>query len=125
MDARTLGGDQIMGSNAGDATIGQAMHGYVIPIFLDLLFMATWAMTAMKAMGGAFSSGAQAKAGWCRMLCLVLCVFQSFYGFMIVHSQHQAWALLLMIFPLVGFIAFNGNNPKWLLGYARPPPTTT
>ena len=109
------------GDRAGDdATLTQNMQGYVIPLFLDLLFIIGWIMTAMKTMGGTLSAGR--GGGWCRLFCLILCFFQSFYGFCLVHSTAQANSILLMVFPLAGFIAFQGNNPAWLLGYARPAP---
>ena len=113
-------GGVYMGRKGDDATLGNNMQGYVIPLFLDLFFVISWAMIAMKAMGGNLTNGR--GGGWCRLFCLILCVFQSFYGFLVVHSMLQAWSLVLMVFPAAGFIAFQGNNPTWLLGYVRGSP---
>ena len=114
MDFRMLA-DGDMGRAGDAATLAQNMQGYIIPLFLDLLFIISWIMVAMKTMGGNLTQGR--GGGWCRMFILILCVFQSFYGFLVVHSIHQAWSLVMMVFPLVGFIAFQGNNAAWLLGY--------
>ena len=110
-------GGVYMGRKGDDATLGNNMQGYVIPLFLDLFFVISWAMIAMKAMGGNLTNGR--GGGWCRLFCLILCVFQSFYGFCVVHSIAQPWSLVLMLFPVIGFFGFSGNHPVWLISYAR------
>lgn len=102
------------------ATMAQNMRGYVIPVFASLIWIILWILIAMKAMKGTLSSGR--GGGWggkcCRTVLLALCVFQSFYGFLVNHSLNQQISTALMVYPMVGFIALQGNNPAWLLGYA-------
>ena len=102
-----------MGHDA-NPSIAVSMKGYIIPVFFDLLFIISWIMIVLKKPGG---SGGQ---GWCGMLAKILLIFQSFYGFLCMHSVAQPWAIVLMLFPAVGFIALSGGNKKWLLAYARP-----
>ena len=114
MDARFL---QTTKVDPDDLTLYQAMFGFVIPVFVDLIWFLSWVMIAVKSMGGNLTNGR--GGGWCRMFCLILCVFQSFYGFCVVHSIVQPWSLVLMLFPVIGFFGFSGNHPVWLISYAR------
>jgi len=112
----------------------QNMKGYVIPTMGSLVWIALWILIIAKYLRGTLTTGR--KGGWssgtggggacCRIVLMFLCLFQSFYGFCVLHSMNQAVSLPLMVYPIVGFIAFSGNNPAWCLGYARtsfaPPP---
>lgn len=109
---RHLAADGDMGRAGDDATLGQNMQGYIIPLFLDLLFLISWAMVMVKK-----GNWNVKDTGWCQCFCLIMCFFQSFYGFLVVHSIQQAWSIVMMLFPLVGFIAFHTGNKKWLGGY--------
>ena len=111
---RHLAADGDMGRAGDDATLGQNMQGYIIPLFLDLLFVISWAMVMVKK-----GNWNVKDTGWCQCFCLIMCFFQSFYGFLVVHSIQQSWSIVMMLFPLVGFIAFHTGNKKWLGGYAR------
>ena len=99
-------------------SLAQNMYGYVVPVFVDIIWLLAWIMIAMKSMKGSLSTGR--GGGWCRMLCLILCVFQSFFGFCVVHTIVQPWSLVLMLFPAIGFIGFSSNNTVWLIAFARP-----
>ena len=103
------------------ATLSQNMYGYVIPVFVDIIFVLAWIMIAVKAMSGSGLSGVTRDKGntWCGCFCMVLCVFQSFFGFCVVHTIVQPWSLVLMLIPALGFMGFSTNNRVWLFSFAR------
>merc|ERR1719163_147757 len=76
-------------------------------------------MVFMKLMGGKLTQGR--GGGWgggcCRVFLMALCFYQSLFGFFASFSQLQTQTVPAMIFPLIGFIAFAGNNQRWLMLY--------
>ena len=97
------------------ATLSQSMQLYIIPLFLFVSFWVVWGMVFIKAKGGTLTKGR--GGGWCRTCLLILCFFQSFLGWLGVFSTGQLKTVPYMMYPLIGFIAFNGNNRRWLLIY--------
>ena len=49
---------------------------------------------------------------------LVFCFSQSLLGWFDSFTPQQQNTIPLMVFPMVGFIAFQSNNPCWLVAYA-------
>ena len=100
-----------MGHEA-DPSLSTSMRGYIVPVFFDLLFIISWIMIVVRA-------GAASGNGWCNCFTKVLLFFQSFFGFLCLHSIAQSWAIVLMVFPIVGFWALSRGNKSMLLGYVR------
>ena len=92
------------------------MKGFVIPVILSIIWFVIWALIIMKNCNGTLSStnrNGDAGTGGpcCRRILMVLCFFQSFFGFLLVFSRDQKHAPALIYYPMAGFIAFAGNNP--------------
>lgn len=99
------------------ATLSQSMQAYIVPILVFVLFWAAWFTVLVKAKQGSLTNGR--GGGWCRVCLLILCFLQSFIGWLGAFSTGQLHTVPFIVYPLIGFIGFYGNNSRWLLIYVR------
>ena len=103
-----------------DTTLTATMKGYINPLFLTIVFFTCWILIFMKGGGGVAGRG----GGWCRTFMLAACFSQSLIGWFDSFTPQQQTTIPLMVFPMIGFIAFHSNHPQWLVAYASRETTT-
>ena len=100
-------------------TLTHNVRSYVIPILVTLFWFISWIMTFMKLMQNKLTTGR--GGGWgggcCRVFLMFCCFYQSLVAFFGLFTELELSVIPFMIYPLMGFIAFAGNNPRWLLIY--------
>ena len=100
-------------------TLTHNVRSYVIPILVTLFWFISWVMTFMKLMQNKLTTGR--GGGWgggcCRVFLMFCCFYQSLVAFFGLFTELELSVIPFMIYPLMGFIAFAGNNPRWLLIY--------
>ena len=109
-------------ANFNDISLMATMKGYITPMFFSILFVCGWALIFIKTIQGSLANSGRG-GGWgggcCRIFLMVLCFAQSFIGWCDSFTPMQQDTIPLMVFPMIGFIAFQSNSSCWLVGYAR------
>ena len=110
---------ELFGAEECNPTLTHNVQAYVIPIFVTLFWFVAWTMTIMKHCQNNLTRGR--APGWgggcCRKFLMFCCFYQSLIAWFALFTPMQLKVVPYMIYPLMGFVAFAGNNPRWLLLY--------